>query len=477
MSGVIQRETFLQFIDEGKNCTDIEQACAEYMVDLRWPNGVVCPHCKGRNVSYIRARRGWSCSGCRRRFSVRTDTILEESRLPLHRWLEMLWILTDGTQPITSSDLAGYTGVSQKTAWFVEYRLKKALPSLYDSVLRSRRTEKETQIRSENSNEDFVGALHFQRFKDALTQILRPHQTTRQFDLMTGNCLARLRELEAESIHLALIAPPYPDPVTLGTTYLTWSRSILGLGEDSTPDFGAIPSVQRTMLELSSTIASGLHHSLIPGAFLVFFSQPHLVHHTALGLEEGGLDIVNIFVWHHTQRPPVYQPMDETLIERLSPFPTERKQARRRLRRLRKPAGDSSLELLILAQKPKQGSLIENWKTHQTGLLDIDAELLEQARSGIITVEKPVNDREEEANASKPIALMEYLIRLLSRPGQVVVDPFLGNGSGAIAAVQNERQFIGIDPNGNNIDRARRRLADVSLNEVPPGEANSLVSQ
>ena len=122
------------------------------------------------------------------------------------------------------------------------------------------------------------------------------------------------------------------------------------------------------------------------------------------------------------------------------------------------------MELLILAQKPKQGSLIENWKTHQTGLLDIDADLLEQARSGIITVEKSANDEEEALTASKPVALMDYLIRLLSRPGQVVVDPFLGNGNGAVAAIQNERQFIGIDPNGNNIDIARKRLAEVSAN-------------
>ena len=98
--------------------------------------------------------------------------------------------------------------------------------------------------------------------------------------------------------------------------------------------------------------------------------------------------------------------------------------------------------------------------------MDIDADLLEQARSGIITVEKPVIDGDEALTASKPIALMDYLIRLLSRPGQVVVDPFLGNGNGAIAALQNERQFIGIDPNSNNIDIARKRLADVSADGI-----------
>ena len=210
MRGVTKRQTFPEFmksISGGDNCSDLEHMCTNYMVALRWPKVVVCPHCKGHKVSYIRTRRGWSCSGCKRRFSVRTDTILEESRLPLNKWLEMLWLLTEGGQPVTSSDLAEYTGVSPKTAWFAEYRLKKALPSLYDAMSRLGSIEKETPIRSEISDQK-VDALHRQRFKNALTQILRPHQATRQFDFMTGNCLARLRELEAESVHLALIAPP-----------------------------------------------------------------------------------------------------------------------------------------------------------------------------------------------------------------------------------------------------------------------------
>ena len=91
---------------------------------------------------------------------------------------------------------------------------------------------------------------------------------------------------------------------------------------------------------------------------------------------------------------------------------------------------------------------------------------MEQARSGIITVEKPVREREEGEFASKPVALMEYLIRLLSRPGQIVVDPFLGDGNGAIAAYQTERAYIGIDTNADNIDIARKRLAAVGAGDI-----------
>ena len=132
---------------------------------------------------------------------------------------------------------------------------------------------------------------------------------------------------------------------------------------------------------------------------------------------------------------------------------------RRKLRNLRKPMGSPNYELLILGQKPRTGGILTNWNLHETGLVDIDAELLECAASGIITVEGNVRDeREVEELESKPITLMEYLIRLLSQPGQTVIDPFIGQGNTAVAAFMSQRTCIGIDRDPDNIDLAKQRL-------------------
>ena len=468
----MQTQSFLEFFPDSDECADLEEKCHKYLTGLRWPNGVTCPFCLESRVGYVRGRRSWSCRKCRRQFSLRTDTILEESRLPLYKWLTAIWVLTDGNHSVGSYDLSSQIGVSKKTAWYMQYRLNRVLPLHYDTNEQIQPSQLNPQVSSGPLGDKEEGASHFRRFEDVLIHTLNPYQAATFINLMEGNCLERFRELDAEAIHLAIVAPPYPDPVMFGFTYPTWARTILGSEEDTASGFGFLPSVQETIREVSSTIAKGMYHSLVPGAFIVFFSQPHLVHHSALGLEGAGLEIINTFVWHHTQNPPAYEPIDEAFLDKVSPFPTERKQARRRLRSLRKPEGDPSLDLLILAQKPKRGSLLDNWRTYQTGLVDIDADLLEQARSGVIAVEKQVRNSEEGKVASKPVELMEYLIKLLSQRGQIIIDPFVGDGNGAIAAYQTERGYIGIDINAYNIDTARKKLAAAgagkSWTKIPP---------
>lgn len=58
----------------------------------------------------------------------------------------------------------------------------------------------------------------------------------------------------------------------------------------------------------------------------------------------------------------------------------------------------------------------------------------------------------------KPIALMEYLIRLVSRPGQTILDPFMGSGTTGIAAANTGREFIGIEKEAEYVEIAQRRI-------------------
>ena len=59
----------------------------------------------------------------------------------------------------------------------------------------------------------------------------------------------------------------------------------------------------------------------------------------------------------------------------------------------------------------------------------------------------------------KPIALMCYLVRLVTPPGGIVLDPFMGSGSTGCAAVQEGFRFIGIDAEAEYVEIARRRIA------------------
>lgn len=104
-----------------------ERACAEHLAGIRWPQGVICPLCQSTGKMYARKRPGiYKCGACTKEFSVRKGTIYEESRLPLRKWFVAAFLMATSRKGISSYQLAREIGVTQKTAWFVLGRLRKA---------------------------------------------------------------------------------------------------------------------------------------------------------------------------------------------------------------------------------------------------------------------------------------------------------------------------------------------------------------
>ncbi len=105
---------------------DPDRALA-FMVQLRWPNGVTCPHCEAYSPSYLKTRRIWKCRVCRKQFSMKVGTIFEDSALGLDKWLPALWMLANCKNGISSYELARALGVTQKSAWFMLHRIRLAM--------------------------------------------------------------------------------------------------------------------------------------------------------------------------------------------------------------------------------------------------------------------------------------------------------------------------------------------------------------
>jgi transposase-like protein len=104
--------------------------CKTVMSQLRWPDGVVkCPQCGSDHVIYLEKARVWKCYGKhdRPKFSLKTGTIFEDSPLGLDKWLPALWLVVNCKSGISSCETARDLGVTQKTAWFMNHRLRFAL--------------------------------------------------------------------------------------------------------------------------------------------------------------------------------------------------------------------------------------------------------------------------------------------------------------------------------------------------------------
>ena len=106
-----------------------EAAAVKFFEEKRWPAGEKhCPHCGNSSVAECKNRNPmpYRCRGCRKHFSVRTGTILAESRLPLHKWLMAAYFMTTSRKGISALQLTKQLGVAYRTAWFLEHRIREA---------------------------------------------------------------------------------------------------------------------------------------------------------------------------------------------------------------------------------------------------------------------------------------------------------------------------------------------------------------
>jgi transposase-like protein len=103
--------------------------CRDWIIPRRWPNGVECPRCGSKNVSFMPKYNRWQCGSrhATRQFTVKTGTIFEDSPVGLDKWLMAMWQVVNDKNGISSYEVHRAIGVSQKTAWFLDHRIRHAL--------------------------------------------------------------------------------------------------------------------------------------------------------------------------------------------------------------------------------------------------------------------------------------------------------------------------------------------------------------
>ena len=104
-----------------------EQVCIDTVAAMRWMDGVRCGYCDADQPYYLKTQKRWKCRKCRKQFSVKVNSIFEDSPISLKKWLPALWLIVNCKNGISSYELARDLGVTQKTAWFMLQRLRLAL--------------------------------------------------------------------------------------------------------------------------------------------------------------------------------------------------------------------------------------------------------------------------------------------------------------------------------------------------------------
>jgi len=104
--------------------------CKTFLVSLRWPDGTVCcPQCGSSRITYLSNAKLWKCyeKHDRPKFSLKTGTIMEDSPIGLDKWLTAMWLIVNCKNGISSCEMARDLGITQKSAWFLDHRIRFSL--------------------------------------------------------------------------------------------------------------------------------------------------------------------------------------------------------------------------------------------------------------------------------------------------------------------------------------------------------------
>ena len=107
-----------------------DEAARKWFQALRWPDGVVCPHCGAINRAYARKRPGrYRCAEkeCRKDFTVTTKSVLESSHIPLRLWAQAFTLLCSSKKGISAHQVHRTLKITYKSAWFRCHRIREAM--------------------------------------------------------------------------------------------------------------------------------------------------------------------------------------------------------------------------------------------------------------------------------------------------------------------------------------------------------------
>ncbi|MCL6533007.1 MAG: site-specific DNA-methyltransferase [Armatimonadetes bacterium] len=299
--------------------------------------------------------------------------------------------------------------------------------------------------------------------------------------LICGDALQVLPEMPSEFVDAVVTDPPY----FLDKLDNQWSLEQVEKRLPSQrvithlpPGMKFDPNQGREFYRWFLKVAQELLRILKPGGFFFCFSSPRLYHRLAAAVEDAGFWIRDSFIWLYLQNQPKAMGLDH-FIERLPVSEAVKQQLKAKLRGWKTPQVKSCYEPIVVAQKPYEGTLLENMLKHQVGLFNTEVRIgSNMYPANVLIVDSfgamldryflvPKPDVQEKGAYNthpsvKPVALCEHLIRLSTLPQAIVLDPFIGSGTTAIAARSTGRHFIGVDINPEYIAIAQRRLSEWS---------------
>lgn len=284
------------------------------------------------------------------------------------------------------------------------------------------------------------------------------------YELFNKDCRDGLKNIPDNSIDFIVTDPPY----FIDGMGDDWNDENLNKKKSKAGVIGGLPVGMKFDREQGKKLQNFLepvclqfYRILKPGGFCVVFSQGRLYHRSAMALDLAGFEIRDLLGWRYDGQAKAFS--QNHFIQKDKKLSMQEKQNLiAELDGLKTPQLKPQIEPMALAQKPKIGTFVENWKKYKVGLLNTKETLDGRFPGNIMEISKQSRRNEIDEKIDhitiKPVNLISHLIRLFTQKGQVVLDPFCGSGSHGVAALQNERFFIGFEVEKKYYDISIKRL-------------------
>lgn len=293
------------------------------------------------------------------------------------------------------------------------------------------------------------------------------------------NCLDGMKKLPENSIDMVCTDPPY----FLDGLGNDWNKSKLDK-KGASSVVGNLPKgmkfdrkQSKKFYDFYLEVSREIFRVLKPGGAFVSFSSPRLYHSMTMAVEESGFEIRDMMAWVYTQSQVKAFSQDHIIEKDKNKTREQKDQLKELCKDWRTPQLKPAIEPMCLAVKPIEGRYIDNFEKYGTGLLNTSDETKVDGKfpSNVMTtqdgvldkvflVKKPTKSEKGEFNTHlsvKPVELVEHLIRLFTKEGSIILDPFMGSGTTGLAAINCDRKYIGYDINQEYVEISNKRLLSV----------------
>lgn len=295
--------------------------------------------------------------------------------------------------------------------------------------------------------------------KDSIDKDIPQFDKTKlTMSLFNANSLNKLKEIPDKSVDCIITDPPY----FIDGMGNDWNIDKLEEKAQKGKVVGSMPVGMKfdpqqgiDLQNFIECISKEAYRILKPGGFYLSFSQARLYHRMAIAIENCGFEIRDMFVWKREGQAKAFS--QDHFVKKMNLSDEEKEQILQSLNGRKTPQLKPQIEPIVLAQKPKEGTFVQNWLKYQIGLVDTTVSLDGNFPGTVMEVPKE-KDKTIKHFTVKPVKLIEHLIKLFSPEGAVICDPFLGSGTTGIACLNTGRNFIGIELHPEYYQMAKERI-------------------